>query len=624
MSQPPDNNLVGGDRALLSLKKKELWGILETVLDAIAILDDRGRYLYVNSLTCELLGAEKQRILGRYISEFGRSELNFPAVCQELQQSVKVRGQWQLLHPDGEDRVVEYAVTANFRPHRHLLVMRDITEIYQAQTRIQELTRQLTQAQIKLQEAAIAPANSTISSENRWGEGSRGGAPMPAPGEERVSVIHNEPPVPVEPSKEGNILEQIASRIPGIIYQFKMLPDGSCSFPYVNGSTQEIYGISREAAQQDVTGFFKHIHHEDISRVNQSILDSATHLTPWYCEYRLCFPDGRLLWLRGNSTPQLEPDGSIVWHGCVLDITESKATEIALRNSEAKFRSIIENLNDTVYIITPDGTFNYVSSQFKNITGYELADLLDRSFAQFVHPEDLQVCEAALQRTLRGEKLRDIEYRVLHQDGNYYWHSSNLSALESDGKEVVSCLGISRYIHDRKQAEIELAGSQAELMALFNAIKDVIIVLNAEGRLLKIAQSSAPLLYRPSAEVLGKTIHEIFPQDMADVFLKTIHEAIEDRALTRLEYSLPIGDRLVCFDASVSPMSDDLVVWVARDITDSKHQEQALRLIVEGTAAKTGADFFKSCVQYMAQVLEVRYALIAEVIDSENSIAKTL
>lgn len=71
-------------------------------------------------------------------------------------------------------------------------------------------------------------------------------------------------------------------------------------------------------------------------------------------------------------------------------------------------------------------------------------------------------------------------------------------------------------------------------------------------------------------------------------------------------------------------MSQDEVVLVARDITDHKRQQQALRLVVEGTAAKTGEAFFKSCVQYLAQALEVRYAWIAEFVDSEKSIATTL
>ncbi|OCQ89603.1 hypothetical protein BCD67_13300 [Oscillatoriales cyanobacterium USR001] len=66
-------------------------------------------------------------------------------------------------------------------------------------------------------------------------------------------------------------------------------------------------------------------------------------------------------------------------------------------------------------------------------------------------------------------------------------------------------------------------------------------------------------------------------------------------------------------------------IWsIIVDITERKRQEQALRLIVEGTAAKTGEEFFKSCVQYLAQVLEVRYAVISEFADSEKSSAKTL
>lgn len=709
--------LAEDDRTLLSLREGQLRAIFETALDAIAITDKEGKYLDVNPAACELFGVERTQLLGRCIWEFAQPNWNFQQVWEECQQLKKVRGEFPLVRDDAQIRTVEYAITLNFLPHRYLSIMRDITGRKQAETQVEELTRQLAQTQAQLREAGIALA--TL----------------------------------ISPADAG-ILEQIACHIPGVIYQFRMDADGSFRFPYASGRLQEIFGITREEAEQDANRLFQYIHPEDIDRVYQSIFDSAEHLTPWCCEYRLCFPDGRLRWLRGDSTPQRQPDGSTVWHGYVRDNTESKAAEIALKISEKKFRTIVENLNDMVYILNPDSTFSYVSDQLKEIMGYEVEEMLNESFAKWVYPEDLPICQNTLERCLQGEKLRGVEYRVLHRDGNYYWHSANVSAIVNDGKEVVACLGIGRCIHpekqtqialeesnnrwqlaieaagdgtwdwnlktnqvifsrqwkamlgyaedeianllaewddrahpedkaqcyadftkyfsgetstyrnehrlrckdgsykwildrgqvvewdaegepvrfigthcdigDRKTAELELAVSQAELMALFNAMQDVIIVLDAEGRYLKISPSSAPLLYKPTAQILGKTLHEVLPKESADSFLEAIREAIANQCVTQLEYSLPIGDRSVWFDARISPMFQDQVVCVARDITAPKRQQQALRLVVEGTAAKTGAEFFKSCVQYLAQALEVRYAMIAEFVDSEKTIATTL
>ncbi|OCQ89787.1 PAS domain-containing sensor histidine kinase [Nostoc sp. MBR 210] len=127
------------------------------------------------------------------------------------------------------------------------------------------------------------------------------------------------------------------------------------------------------------------------------------------------------------------------------------------------------------------------------------------------------------------------------------------------------------------QAEIELKAEQAELLALFNAIQDVIIVVDAECRYLKIAPSCAPLLYKPPTEIIGKTAYEVLPTHLADLFVGCIQKVLKTKKNTKIEYSLPIGNQEVWFEANIAPMTNNTVVWVARDISDRKATEAALR-----------------------------------------------
>jgi len=122
-----------------------------------------------------------------------------------------------------------------------------------------------------------------------------------------------------------------------------------------------------------------------------------------------------------------------------------------------------------------------------------------------------------------------------------------------------------------------LRESEAELQALFSAISDLILVLDVDGRYVKIAPTSPSLLYRPAPELIGKTLHEVFDQANADKFLGLIRRALETRATVHVEYSLPIGGRDVWFAAALSPMDDHRVVLVARDITDRKQAAERLR-----------------------------------------------
>src|SRR2546426_5477591 len=119
--------------------------------------------------------------------------------------------------------------------------------------------------------------------------------------------------------------------------------------------------------------------------------------------------------------------------------------------------------------------------------------------------------------------------------------------------------------------------ADAELEALFAAIDDVILVLDAEGRYVKIAPTNPSLLYRPATELLGKTLREVFDPVEAEQFMEYIHTALATRTTVHFEYSLPIAGREVWFSGAISPMSRDQVVLVGRDITDRKRAAERLR-----------------------------------------------
>lgn len=122
-----------------------------------------------------------------------------------------------------------------------------------------------------------------------------------------------------------------------------------------------------------------------------------------------------------------------------------------------------------------------------------------------------------------------------------------------------------------------LAASEAELRALIVAIPDVILVVDAEGRYLKIAPTRTDLLYRPSQELLGKMMGEVLPSELADKFLHWIQSALQGGQTVYCDYSLEIDGQEVHFAASISPMTDNSVLWVARDITQRKRDEDHLR-----------------------------------------------
>ena len=116
--------------------------------------------------------------------------------------------------------------------------------------------------------------------------------------------------------------------------------------------------------------------------------------------------------------------------------------------------------------------------------------------------------------------------------------------------------------------------NDAALQALFNAMDDLIVIRDRSGRCVQVVTPQAKqLLYRSPHELLGKTLHEVMPQAVADRLLKGIQTALHQRQSVQLDYSLPLRDRIIWFDARISPIDAETALLVIRDVSDRKQWE---------------------------------------------------
>jgi diguanylate cyclase (GGDEF)-like protein/PAS domain S-box-containing protein len=119
--------------------------------------------------------------------------------------------------------------------------------------------------------------------------------------------------------------------------------------------------------------------------------------------------------------------------------------------------------------------------------------------------------------------------------------------------------------------------TRAESRAIMRATSDLVLVIDRDGRYLRVGPTGHDKLYRPAPELLGRRAHELLPARAADRILEVVRHAVDTGEATELEYPLDIGDDTVWFHATVAPTGEGTVVWIARDVTAQRAAEAARR-----------------------------------------------
>ncbi len=119
-------------------------------------------------------------------------------------------------------------------------------------------------------------------------------------------------------------LGKLARHVPGLLYQYRSTAADPLrgSFPYISDSVIDMLGVPPPELTRDATAVFRLFHRDDRERVQQGVLESAHTLRPWRCEFRLSLGDGRTRWVNVLATPQREPEGMLLWHGYIQDVSD--------------------------------------------------------------------------------------------------------------------------------------------------------------------------------------------------------------------------------------------------------------------------------------------------------------
>ncbi len=260
---------------------------------------------------------------------------------------------------------------------------------------------------------------------------------------------------------------------------------GNDKFTEISGYTpEEFLGQTHSLVHSGhhPRGFFK------------AMMDTISQGEVWRATVCNRAKDGHLFWVDTTVLAFMGEEGLPINYIAVrTDVTVQKQMQDELHVSHQHYMTLINNLNDVLFTLTPDGVIDYVSPQWTTSIGHDVSEVVGQLFTLFLHPEDTSVCWNAMHRVLETDttdttdtsvnSVNGIEYRVHRKDGSYMWSSANVSRIQDASTGIVKLLGIARDIHQGKQDKQALLLSLSLIHATFESTNYGILVVNTAGHI---------------------------------------------------------------------------------------------------------------------------------------------
>ncbi|WP_397449306.1 response regulator [Pseudomonas sp. NA-150] len=254
-------------------------------------------------------------------------------------------------------------------------------------------------------------------------------------------------------------LQQIADHVPGMFFQAELPKDGKFLLSYASEGVVDIFGLSPHDIEQHTDDMLAIIHEDDRPGFIASIEQSAFKQARWQHEFRVIHPIKGLIWIGGNSRPQLHGDGSILWHGVLADISQRKLQQAELDKHQEMNRRLLEALSEAVISCNAQGELTMFNDTAREWHGADIRQipvehwgkLYDIYEADGVTP--IINDRIPLLRALRGEHVRDFEISISAVGQPIRFVVCNADPLHTPEGELLGAVVVMHDITERKRIE---------------------------------------------------------------------------------------------------------------------------------------------------------------------------
>jgi|GEM_PF-348365 len=392
-------------------------------------------------------------------------------------------------------------------------------------------------------------------------------------------------------ARERHLLRTLIDNLPEQVY-FK---DAESRFMIANPVTARNMGVATPKALIGKNDF--DFHPETLARQyfadEQKIIQSGQGLVD-YEEPLIDAQTGQTRWVLSTKVPLRDSQGQIIGLvGVGRDITERKAMEESLRESERRFKAIFDSAAIGMALVDLTGRPVMTNLALQQMLGYSAAELQAMVFTEFTHPDDAAADMELYQELIAGRRdYYQLEKRYFHRDGRVIWGNLTVSMIRNQNDEPQFAVGMVEDITERKQMAAALAEERNLLRTVINATPDWIFVKDQNHRFQLVNQAYAGLFDLAPNYLVGKTDLDLgVPEDIVKGnpakgirgFWPDDREVMETGEPKYIaEEPIVINGQSLTVSTVKVPLKDATgTVWgvlvFVHDITDLKRSEQALR-----------------------------------------------
>ncbi|MGO9566868.1 MAG: PAS domain S-box protein [Desulfomonilaceae bacterium] len=233
--------------------------------------------------------------------------------------------------------------------------------------------------------------------------------------------------------------------------------------------------------------------------------------------YQYIKKDGTIIDVLLDSVVIDDPIWGEVSLSVVRNVTAQKHAEVALRDSEKRFRALFEQAAVGVALIdSKTGQFAKINQRYCDIVGYTGKEMGELTFQNITHPEDVET-DLKNMELLRQGKITEssVEKRYYHKNGETVWVNLTISPLWAFGEEPNYHIAVVQDITERKRAEEALRESEQRFRAIFESAQDCIFIRDASLRYTHVNPYAEKILGLPASRVIGRTSHDLYPPEQA-------------------------------------------------------------------------------------------------------------